>query len=185
MRLTKDIYREVNTVRKTISNAEARLAEITEQLLLNIEYEKAGDYAPYDYSALHEEAQALRAEAAVAPEALTDKAALFAPSLFPTLKGNGALIKVGTRINHNGTLYRASSDLWDVTENNPFNAPTLWEAVTYTDGVRDIPEVITAASAFYKGELGWWNGAIYESLIDNNVYNPTQYAAGWLKRGDK
>lgn len=161
----------------------ARLTEIAEQLLINLEYEKAGDYAPYDYSALHEEAQTLRAETAVAPETLTDKAALFVPSLFPTLKGKGALVKAGTRINHNGTLYRANNDIWDYVENNPFNAPTLWEVVTYTDGVRDIPEVITAASAFYKGELGWWNGAIYESLIDSNTWTPTQYAAGWLKKG--
>ena len=183
MKITKEIYKEVNGARRIISNAEARLAEIAEQILLNIEYEKAGDYAPYDYSALHEEAQALRAEAAVAPEALTDKAALFAPSIFPTLKGNGALIKAGTRVNYNGTLYRASNDLWDYTENNPFNAPTLWEEVTYKEGIREIPEVISAASAFYKGELGWWNGAIYESLLDNNVYTPAQYAAGWLMKG--
>lgn len=183
MKLTKEIYKELNNTRRIIGDANTRLSEIQKELLLNLEYEKAGSPTPYSYAELHNEAETLRAEVAVAPEALSDKAALFDTSLFPTLKGNGALVRSGTRINHNGKLYRASSDLWDLTENSPANAPALWEEVTYTDGIREIPETISAASAFSKGELGWWNGAIYESLIDGNVWNPEQYEAGWILKG--
>lgn len=178
-----ELYKEVTKARSTINNADKKLADINYKILLNIEYEKAGDIAPYDYKALHEEAQALRAEASAAPEALTDNAALLATNIFPTLKGNGALVKAGIRINYNGKLYRAKADLWDYTEYNPEAASALWELVTYTNGIRDIPEVITASAAFAKGELGYWKGATYESLIDNNVWTPEAYSAGWKLKG--
>lgn len=182
MKLNKELHKEIVVARSTITNAEKQLAEIANKLLLNIEFEKAGDNAPYDYKALHDEAQALRTEKETAPEALTDNAAVFAPTLFPTLGGAGALIKAGTRINYNGKVYRAACDLWDTEINYPSLSPSLWELVTYKNGIRDIPEVITVTSAFYKGELGYWNGAIYESLIDNNVYTPEAYPSGWLMK---
>lgn len=98
------------------------------------------------------------------------------------LRGNGALVKAGTRINWNGELKRAAVDLWDTFENTPENAPTLWESVMYKDGVRIIPETITVGLAFAKGETGWWHDQIYVSLIDANVWTPEQYPAGWEKK---
>ena len=112
---------------------------------------------------------------------LDDKTASEALTLFPRLKQDGSLVKAGTRIDWNGTLMRAAVDLWDTEQNNPDNAPTLWEPVMYKNGVRIIPETITATLAFSKGERGWWQGVLYESLIDGNVYTPTQYPAGWAE----
>lgn len=184
MKLTKELHKDIVNAKATIRGAENGLADITTRLLLNLEFEKAGAALPYSYTELHNEAEALRAEALAAPQALTDEVASFVPSMFPVLEGKGALVKAGTRINYNGTLYRATVDLWDTETNTPDKATTLWEKVTYKQGIRDIPQVITVTSAFTKGELGWWNGAIYESLLDNNVWTPAQYAAGWLLRGD-
>lgn len=87
--------------------------------------------------------------------------------------------RAGTRINHNGTIKKATVDLWDTIENNPDNAPSLWENVMYKDGDRIIPEVITVTSAFSKDEIGWWNDELYISLVDSNVYTPEQYPQGW------
>ena len=53
----------------------------------------------------------------------------------------------------------------------------------YKDGVRVIPDVISAVEAFAKDELGWWNGAIYKSLIAANVYTPDAYPQGWELQG--
>lgn len=103
------------------------------------------------------------------------------PEMFPKLKQDGSLVKAGTRINWNGQLKKAAADLWDTAENNPDNAPTLWEDLNYVDGYRVIPEVITVTTAFSKGEKGMWKGAVYESQYDNNVWNPEQFAAGWKK----
>ena len=108
-----------------------------------------------------------------------DKLASEAPSLFPKLAVAGELVKAGTRINWNGTVKRAAVDLWDTTENNPDNAPSLWEDIHYKDGYRFIPETISAGAAFYQGEYGWWEEKLYESLINNNVWTPSAYPAGW------
>ena len=125
------------------------------------------------------EALKLRAIVEQAAVSLDDKTASEAAMLFPKLKQDGSLVAVGTRINHNGVIKRAAVDLWDTAENNPDNAPALWEDISYKDGYRIIPETITAGTAFEKDECGWWKGILYRSLIPANVYTPEQYAAGW------
>jgi hypothetical protein len=112
---------------------------------------------------------------------MDDVGASNVPEMFPKLKGDGSLVTAGTRINWNGQLKKAAVDLWDTPENDPDHAPTLWEDINYTNGCRTIPEVITVTTVFAKGERGWWRGAVYESLYDNNVWNPEQFAAGWAK----
>lgn len=121
-----------------------------------------------------------------AREMVDDKTASIAPELFGRMNYDRryedeeiALIKNGTRINWNGVLKRATVDLWDTEENNPDNAPTLWEDIMYKDGYRIIPEVITVGLAFAKDECGWFGDVLYKSLIDANVYTPEQYPAGW------
>lgn len=108
-----------------------------------------------------------------------DKTASIAPELFDLLEEDGSLIEHGTRINWNGTLKRAAVDLWDTKENNPDNAPTLWEDIQYRRGYRIIPETVTAGLAFAKDECGWWGDVLYRSTIESNVWTPEQYPAGW------
>ena len=128
------------------------------------------------------EAQKLIADIVKLRESATDAQASLAVSIYPTLKQDGSLIKSGTRINYNGTIIRAAVDLYDTETNSPENAPTLWETLNYKDGYRIIPEVITVGTAFSKGELGWWNDELYESLVGSNVYTPDQYAPHWSKQ---
>lgn len=92
---------------------------------------------------------------------------------------HGDLIAAKTVINHKGTLKRAAVDLWNTDENSPDNAPTLWQDISYRDGIRIIPAAISVTEAFAKGERGWWGDAIYTSLLNDNVYTPEQYPAGW------
>ena len=126
-----------------------------------------------------ERARQLRAMIEAAAGNLTDADASTAAELFPRLKQDGSLVSAGTRINWGGKVKRAAVDLWDRTENNPDNAPTLWEDLAYRDGIRIIPETITAGTAFAKNELGWWGDTLYKSLLDANVWTPEQYSAGW------
>lgn len=125
------------------------------------------------------EAMRLRAILEQASASLPDKEASEAAVLFPRLKLDGALIKVGTRINWYGVVKRAAADLWDTEANNPDNAPTLWEDIAYRQGYRIIPEAITAGTAFALDECGWWGDVLYKSLTAANVYTPEQYPAGW------
>lgn len=125
------------------------------------------------------EAVKLRALVEQAAASLPDREASEGAALFPKMQYDGSLIKAGTRINWCGVLKQAAVDLWDTEENSPDNAPTLWKDIAYRDGIRIIPHVITVTEAFAKGERGWWGDALYESMIDANVYTPEQYPAGW------
>lgn len=126
------------------------------------------------------EALKLRSLVEQAAASLDDKSASEGAQLFPRLKHSGALISAGTRINWNGVVKRAAVDLWDTAENNPDNAPALWEDIAYREGYRFIPETITAGTAFAKDECGWWQDALYRSIYDGaNVWTPDQYPAGW------
>ena len=124
-------------------------------------------------------AEKLRSLIEQASVSLPDKEASEGAELFPKLKADGSLVSAGTRINWNGILKRAAVDLWDTEENNPDNAPSLWEDLEYREGYRIIPESITVTSAFALNECGWWGNKLYRSLVNANVYNPEQYAANW------
>lgn len=95
------------------------------------------------------------------------------------MKYDCSLIPAKTRINWHGKLKRASVDIWDTKENNPDNAPTLWEDIAYRDGFRVIPEVITATLAFSEGECGWLGNTLYRSTVNGNIYTPAVYPANW------
>ena len=129
-----------------------------------------------------ERARILRQNIIYGSASLDDKTASQTPELYDRLNENGELVPVGTRINWNGMLKRASVDLYDTKENNPDNAPTLWEDIEYKEGYRIIPKTITVGTAFSKDELGWWNDTLYKSLLDNNVWTPEQNPSGWEAR---
>lgn len=128
------------------------------------------------------EANRIRAIIETAVQSLPDREASEAPMLFADLKGDGSLIRAGTRIRVGNRVLRASVDLWDRADSTPEAAPTLWAELPYVNGIRRIPDTITVTEAFSKGEKGIdADGVIWESLTDSNVYTPVQYAPNWRK----
>lgn len=128
------------------------------------------------------QAERIRAQVEAGAAALPDAEASIEPSLTRKMRYDGSLIKAGTRIDWGGVLKRAAVDLWDTEENNPDNALDLWENVLYRDGIRVIPDVITAGLAFSYDELGWWGDVLMRSILPGektNVYTPDQYPAAW------
>ena len=97
-------------------------------------------------------ARKLRSIVEIAAASLDDKTASEGATLFPRLKQDGSLVPAGTRINWHGVVKRAASDLWDTEQNDPDNAPSLWEDIAYREGYRIIPATITAGTAFSKNE---------------------------------
>lgn len=114
-----------------------------------------------------------------AVQGLNEQDSSIVPELFCQMSYSNELISAGTKINWNGTLKQSLVDLWDVVDYNPDNAPTLWIDISYKDGYRLIPDIITSSEAFSLGEIGWWKDNLYKSLIDSNVYTPDQYMSGW------
>ena len=114
-------------------------------------------------------------------QSLDDAQASQAAPLFPRLKSTGEQVKAGTRINWNGVVKRAAVDLWDTENNDPDHYGVLWDDLAYRDGIRIIPETITAPLAFAKGEQGWWGDVVYISKLEGNVCTPAAYPDGWEK----
>lgn len=113
--------------------------------------------------------------------AATDVVASECVDLFPCMTYSGELIKNGTRIKWQGKLKRAAVDLWDREDNDPDNAPALWENVAYYKGHRIIPETITATLAFSAGEIGYWSkdDTFYAAKADGTVWTPEGHPAAW------
>lgn len=131
------------------------------------------------------DAIAFRKQILTAAVMLDDKGASMVLDFYSDLKYLGGLVLAGTRINHNGVLYKAAVDLWDREENNPDNAPDLWAKIEYVNGIRIIPNVaggsFDVARAFALNEPGYWevDGKTYKSLLPSNVYTPVAYPKGW------
>lgn len=116
-------------------------------------------------------------------KSLSDKEVSVTPEILPRMRYTGAAIEAGTRINWNGKVKSAAVTLWDREENNPDNAPTLWNDVNYRHGIRVIPEHILVTDPFSEGEEGIDAAdVVWVSRYDNNVYTPVQYEANWYRK---
>ena len=109
-----------------------------------------------------------------------DKQASVGVVLYPEMQYENAIIKAGSRINWNGTLKRAAVDLWDSVENNPDNAPALWEEIAYLNGYRVLTGHISASNPVQPGEMCWEDGKLYRCIYHVAcTYRPSEYAAAW------
>ena len=114
-------------------------------------------------------------------ETLSDSQALQVPMLFDDFDGNGVAYEVGKRVLYNGVLYKViqahtSQEGW-----TPIDAPSLFAKVINETIDGSIPEFEqpNSTNPYMKGDRVIFNGKVYESLIDNNVYSPEAYPAGW------
>lgn len=130
------------------------------------------------------EAQTLIADIKKMREVIDDQLASSVVNIYPKLKGKGTIIKAGTRIYHKGEIKRAIADIEDIEDNSPDSSPSLWEDIEYKEGYRIIPNAMTVATSFTKGEIGIWNNQKYKSLYDNNIWTPEEDLASWRKENE-
>lgn len=128
---------------------------------------------------LLELAQKLRPYIEKAAISLSDEDALEAINLFPHWNAGIAYAK-DIRVTYNNILYsclqaHTSQESW-----TPEIAPSLWARVLIPD-----PNVIPeweqpdSTNPYMKGDKVMFEGEVYESTIDNNVWAPNVY--GWSK----
>lgn len=104
------------------------------------------------------------------------------PDLFPRLKGDGSLIKAGTHINWNGIIKRAANALWDTVENDPDNAPDLWNDIEYREGLRVLTGPIPATNPVQADEICWYKDQKWKNISGvPSVFLPDEYPSGWEK----
>ena len=110
---------------------------------------------------------------------LTDEQAASVPALYSAWETDTAY-NAGDRRTYGGVLYKClqahtSQDDW-----TPDVAVSLWATVLIPD-----PDVIPdwvqpdSTNAYMTGDKVRYNGVVYRSLIDNNVWSPDAYPAGW------
>ena len=114
-------------------------------------------------------------------ETLSDAQALQVPMLFDEFDGNGVAYEVGKRIMFEGVLYKVIQAHTSQAGWTPIAAPSLFAKVINETIDGSIPEFEQPDSTnpYMKGDKVIFNGKVYESLIDNNVYSPEAYPAGW------
>ena len=114
-------------------------------------------------------------------ETLSDAQALQVPMLFDEFDGNGVAYEVGKRVLYNGILYKVIQAHTSQASWTPVAAPSLFAKVINETIDGSIPEFEQPDSTnpYMKGDRVIFNGKVYESLIDNNVYSPEAYPAGW------
>ena len=116
-----------------------------------------------------------------AAQSLDDADALEAVTLFPLWKP-GEEYKAGQKVQDKGILYTVLQDHTSQDGWAPDVAPSLFAKVLIPD-----PDIIpdweqpSSTNPYMKGDMVRFEGDVYESLIDNNVWSPSAYPAGWKK----
>ena len=77
-------------------------------------------------------------------------------------------------------LYQVLQDHISAGEWAPDVARSLYKAVGVTeDGYPEWVQPLGASDAYNTGDIVSYNGTLYESTIDGNVWAPDAYPAGW------
>lgn len=129
---------------------------------------------------LIELARKLRPYIEKAALSLDDADALEAKELYPQWSEDVVNYEVGQRVRYEGILYKVLQKHTSQPNWTPTNAPSLFAKVLIPD-----PEVIPdweqpdSTNPYMRGDKVRFEGNIYESVIDNNIWSPASYPAGW------
>jgi hypothetical protein len=94
----------------------------------------------------------------------------------------GEAVKVGDLRSHEGIVYKAIQAHTTQDDWKPPDTPALWTVYNKTSEGGEIDDWVQptgAHDAYNTGDRVRFEGAIYESLIDGNVWSPADYPAGW------
>ena len=94
---------------------------------------------------------------------------------------DAASYAAGDRIQYNGKLYKCLQAHTAQADWNPVDAPSLWAEVLAGQDGTAIGEWVQPDSTnpYMRGDRVSYNGKIYESEVDNNVWAPGAY--GWVE----
>lgn len=113
---------------------------------------------------------------------LKDSSAIEYVELFPAWKTNTSYL-VNDRVRYNNVLYKVLQDHTSQDDWTPDTAVSLYTRVLIPDAnVIPVWEQPSAENAYQTGAKVHYpteNDPVYESLIDNNVWSPEGYPAGW------
>ena len=111
-------------------------------------------------------------------QSLPDDLAQFSVAMYPHWSSD-AHYDVNYRVQYNDVVYKCLQAHDAQSTWTPTDAPSLWAKVLVPS--EDIPdwEQPDSTNAYMTGDKVRYNGKVYESLIDNNVWSPDAY--GWIE----
>lgn len=134
-----------------------------------------------------EQAEAIREAMDVAGASLTEEQALICVRLYRAWE-IGKAYAVGDFLSYgvNGVgdpqLYKVAQAHTSQADWTPEAVPALYVPVGLTDEGYPVWSKPTGAhDAYNTGDIVDYNGELYESLINGNVYSPEEYPAGWKR----
>lgn len=110
---------------------------------------------------------------------LSDDVAVLIPEVYPAWSGNGVEYKKDMRVTYNSILYKVLQNHTSQEGWTPTSAPSLFAKVLTSEGEILDWEQPSSTNPYMKGDKVKFNGKIYESVIDNNVWSPEAYPQGW------
>jgi len=116
----------------------------------------------------------------------TDEEALNNKDLYQNWSGNGIQVDVNNVFLYNGELYRVIQSHTTQNDWTPDVAVSLYAKILVGDEIKEW-EQPDSTNAYMIGDKVYFptkNDSIYESLINNNVWSPAAYPAGWKIEGD-
>lgn len=132
-----------------------------------------------------EQAEAIREAMDVAGAALTEEMALECVRLYrPWEIGKNYQVSEYLTYGQNGVgdpqLYKVVQAHTSQADWTPDKTPALYDAIGLDDDGYPVWSQPTGAhDAYNTGDIVNYNGTLYRSLIDGNVYSPDGYPAGW------
>lgn len=114
---------------------------------------------------------------------LPDDKAMEVADLYPEWKpmksyAVGEVFKYGVNHNNETQLYKVIQAHTSQEDWTPDSIPSLYKAIGFTeDGVDVWTQPLGASDAYMKGDVVSFNGELWTSDVDNNVWQPGVY--GW------
>lgn len=128
-----------------------------------------------------ERARALRKQIEVNASSMDEATAVDFVELFPAWTGDGFSYAVNDRVRYNGILFKVLQAHTSQSTWTPDAAVSLFARVLPGQDGTSIGDWVQPDSTnpYSKGDKVRYDGKVYESLIDNNVWSPAAYPAGW------
>ena len=131
-----------------------------------------------------ERARILRGTIEEMAQSLDDSTAESVPELFPEWNPEGCDYEPGDRVKRNGLLYKVLQPHTSQAGWTPEDAPSLFAQILPGQGGTAIgvwkkPDSTNTYMTGDRAHYPTMADPIYESLIDNNVWSPEEYPAGW------
>lgn len=118
-------------------------------------------------------------------QTLNDEQALEVATVYPAYQVGASyraneLLVYGSNAVGDPQLYRVVQGHTSQADWLPSETPALYTPVGLNDEGYPVWSKPTGAhDAYNTGDIVDYNGALYKSLMDGNVYSPEEYPAGW------